>query len=73
MGVVIAEDGEYCDEGIEGKEGADDGEDEWWEEPRGRVAVGRVEGVVDAQEVVEFGHRCVFSWGKESLRAVDWI
>ena len=40
MGVVIAEDGEYCDKGVEGKEGADDGEDERWEEPGGCIAVG---------------------------------
>ena len=67
MGVVIAEDGEYCDEGVERKEGADDGEDEWWEEPGGCVAVDWVEGAVDAQEVVEFGHRCIFSWGQEKV------
>jgi hypothetical protein len=56
MRVVIAEDGEDCDEGVKGEERPGYGEDEGWEEPGGCVTVGGIEGAIDAQEVVESGH-----------------
>ena len=56
VGVVPAEDGEGCDEGVEGEEEAKGGEDVGGKEPRGCEAGGWVEGVVDTEERVDFRH-----------------
>ena len=59
--VVIAEYSEDCEEGIKREDGAKDGEDKRWEEPGGGEAVAWVEGAVDAQKMVEFGHCAALS------------
>lgn len=56
VGAVPAEDGEDGREGVEGAEEAEGGEEVGWEEPGGREAAGRVEGLGDAEEGVDLRH-----------------
>ena len=43
VGVIVAEDRENGHEGVEGEEGAEEGQQKGWKEPGGGVGVGRVE------------------------------
>ena len=56
VGIVVAKDCEDGCEGVEGKQGADEGEKEGWKKPGGGVGVGRIERGGHAESGVKFGH-----------------
>ena len=56
VGIVVAKDCEDGYEGVERKQGADEGEEEGRKQPGGGVGVGRIERGGHAESAVKLGH-----------------
>lgn len=56
VGIIVAKDRKDGSEGVEGKQGADEGEKERWKKPRCGIGVGRIERGGDAESGVKCGH-----------------